>query len=74
MAEPSPNTPAYRAIALVGWVFLVVGVIGIVLGPRLLLVWVVLIGFGAPSAIRAERTWRASRGSRAEPNRPGDQP
>ena len=46
---------------MVGWVFLVVGLVGVVLLPQLLLAWIVLIGFGAPSAIYAVRKWKGPR-------------
>ena len=62
--RPRYDRPAHRTVARIGWVLMVVGLIGIVLVPRLLIVWAVLIGFGAPSAIRAIRDWRRRRPSR----------
>ena len=61
MPEPRFNTRAHRIVGIIGWVFLVVGLVGVLLAPQFLIAWVVLIGFGAPSAIRAARTWRRTR-------------
>jgi hypothetical protein len=62
--EPRVDTPAYRIIEIVGSVLLVVGLIGVLLVPTAPDPWVVMIGFGAPSAVRAVREWRTRRGPR----------
>jgi hypothetical protein len=40
------DTPASRAVACAGVAFATVGVVGLLLLPRLLILWVVLITFG----------------------------
>lgn len=53
------DTQAHRVVALIGWVLATVGVIGLVVSPSLLVVWVVMIAFGVAAIPRAivER-WR----------------
>jgi hypothetical protein len=53
------DTPAHRAIALIGWVLAAVGVIGLLVYPQLLILWVFMIAFGVAAIPRAiiER-WR----------------
>jgi hypothetical protein len=40
------NTPAHRAVAVVGWVLIVIGVLGLIVYPSLLVLWVAMIAFG----------------------------
>jgi hypothetical protein len=61
MASPRFDKPAHRIIELIGWVFVVVGMLGVIFLPQLLLAWVVLVGFGAPSITRTIQRWRARR-------------
>jgi hypothetical protein len=51
----------------VAFFFAVVGLVGIIAAPRLLLPWVVLIGFGIASLPRAFLAWR--RDVRGRPRR-----
>jgi hypothetical protein len=55
--RPARDTPAHRAIALAGWVFAVAGLVGIIVYPRALLVWVFLIFFGLAAIPRAAGEW-----------------
>jgi hypothetical protein len=55
------NRPASEAIAKVGWIFLVVGLLGVLLVPNLLLLWVFLIFFGLAGLPRAVIEWRRER-------------
>ena len=52
----SRDTPAHRAIALAGWVLAVAGLVGIVVYPRLLVVWFFLF-FGLAAVPRAVGEW-----------------
>ncbi len=64
--RPSRDTSAHRAIALTGWGFAVVGLIGIIVYPRALIVWVFLIFFAIAAIPRAVMEWwrdRRARGS-----------
>lgn len=57
------DTPAHRAIAIVAWIFVVIGLVGIVILPQYLFAWVVFIGFGIAGITRAYIEWRkAGRG------------
>jgi cyanate permease len=52
------DTPAHRAIAVVAWIFVVIGLVGIILLPQYLFAWVVFIGFGIAGMARAYIEWR----------------
>jgi hypothetical protein len=47
------DTPAHRAIAIAGWVLTVVGLVGIILYPKALVVWAFLLFFGLAAVPRA---------------------
>jgi hypothetical protein len=51
------DTPAHRAIAIAGWAFVVVGLVGLILIPRLYVVWVFMIAFGVAALPRAIAEW-----------------
>jgi hypothetical protein len=54
----SRDTPAHRAIALAGWVLAVAGLVGIVVYPRLLVVWFFFfLFFGLAAVPRAVGEW-----------------
>ena len=55
--RPTRDTRAHRAIALAGWVFAVVGLVGVIVYPRAMLLWVLLIFFGIASIPRALVEW-----------------
>jgi hypothetical protein len=55
--RPTRETPAHRAIALAGWVLAVVGLVGVIVYPRAVLLWVFLIFFGIASIPRAFLEW-----------------
>jgi hypothetical protein len=51
------DTPASRAIAWVGVATTALGIVGLIVLPGLLLIWVVLIVFGTATAPRAMLEW-----------------
>jgi hypothetical protein len=53
----SRNTPAHRAIALAGWALAVIGLVGIIVYPRALVLWVFFIFFGIAAVPRALGEW-----------------
>jgi hypothetical protein len=53
----SRDTPAHRAIALAGWGLAVAGLVGIIVYPRALVLWVFLIFFGVAAIPRALVEW-----------------
>jgi cyanate permease len=53
MPKPPHNTPAHRAIAIAGWTFVVIGLVGVILWPGLAVVWAFLIAFGIAALPRA---------------------
>jgi hypothetical protein len=55
------DTPAHRAIALVGFVLAGAGLVGIVVYPRALVVWFFFIAFGLAALPRAVGEWWRSR-------------
>jgi hypothetical protein len=55
------DTPAHRAIAWAGWGFAVIGLVGLVIAPRLLLIWVFFIAFGFAALPRAAVEWWRNR-------------
>jgi hypothetical protein len=57
-------TPAHRAVAWTGWAFAVTGLIGIVVAPRLVLIWAFLIAFGIAALPRAALEWWRDRSNR----------
>jgi cyanate permease len=55
------DTAASRAIAWAGVATSVLGIVGLIFVPGLLLVWVILIGFGAATIPRAALEWLRER-------------
>jgi hypothetical protein len=55
--RPSRDTPAHRAIAFVGWVLVVAGLVGIIVYPRALVVWFFFLFFGLTAVPRAVGEW-----------------
>jgi hypothetical protein len=55
--RPPRNTPAHRAIAFAGWVLAVVGLVGIIVYPRALVVWFFFLFFGLAAIPRAVGEW-----------------
>jgi cyanate permease len=53
--------PLHEVIALIGWLFICAGLLGIIFAPNLLLLWVVIIGFGIAGLPRAFLEWRRGR-------------
>jgi hypothetical protein len=51
------DTPAHRAIALAGWALAVIGLVGIIVYPRALVLWVFFIFFGIAALPRALGEW-----------------
>jgi hypothetical protein len=51
------DTPAHRAIALAGWIFVVIGLVGLLVVTRLYVVWVAMIFFGVAALPRARTAW-----------------
>jgi cyanate permease len=62
MPPTNRDTPAHRAINIAGWVFVVVGILGLIFWPSVMILWVFLIAFGVAALPRAliER-WRSGR-------------
>jgi hypothetical protein len=60
----SGQTPVHQAIARVGWLLVVIGLAGLIVLPRLLLLWVFFIGFGVAALPRATLEWWRSRHGR----------
>lgn len=58
------NTPVHRAIALAGWALAVVGLVGIIVYPSALVLWVFFIFFGIAALPRALGEWWRDRRSR----------
>jgi hypothetical protein len=61
------DTSASHAIAWVGLAFVLLGVAGLLVLPSLLLLWVILIGFGAATAPRAMIEWLRERRDKTPP-------
>jgi hypothetical protein len=40
------GTPAHRAVEVIGWILAAVGIVGLIVAPDLLVLWVALIAFG----------------------------
>ena len=64
MSPKRRDTPAHRAVAAIGWLLAAVGVVGLIVKPDLLILWVALIAFGVAPIPRAliERFRDRSRG------------
>ena len=64
MSPKRRDMPAHRAVAAVGWLLAAVGVVGLIVKPDLLILWVALIAFGVAPIPRAliERFRDRSRG------------
>jgi hypothetical protein len=65
--RPSRDTAAHGAIAFAGWSLAVVGLVGIIVYPRALVVWAFFIFFGLAAVPRAVREWWRSRRRRGKP-------
>ena len=57
----SRETPTHRAIALAGWVLAVAGLVGIIVYPRLLVIWFFFLFFGLAAVPRAVGEWWRNR-------------
>jgi hypothetical protein len=55
------DTPASRMVAWAGVALVVVGIAGLLVLPKLLLLWVILIAFGAATVPRAIVEWLSER-------------
>ena len=53
--------PVSGIIAKLGWILLVIGLLGVLLVPKLLVLWVFLIFFGLAGLPRAVSEWKRER-------------
>jgi cyanate permease len=60
------DTPAHEAVAFAGWLFVVLGLVGLIFWRELYVLWVLVIGFGVAALPRAlfERLRTRRRGRR----------
>ena len=72
MSPKRRDTPAHRAIAAIGWLLAAVGVVGLIVKPDLLILWVALIAFrGGPHSTGAHREVPRPQPRLTTPPRPG---
>ena len=53
MAPKRRDTPAHRAVAVLGWVLVAVGVVGLIVYRDPVVLWVFMIAFGVAAVPRA---------------------
>jgi Na+-driven multidrug efflux pump len=59
------DTHAHRAVAIGGYAFAIIGLVGIIVAPHLAGVWAVMIGFGLAALPRAVIEWWRERRHRS---------